>query len=92
MFKVNTLTWIGSAKNPAIDLATEVLRVSLNCSIYWSLAWQQSAINKQTKQNTVFDDVRKSSRRMGGKQEKKRNQDSKLTRVPQDTAKQDMGI
>lgn len=32
------LTWIGSAINPATVFGTEVFRVSLNCSMYWSFA------------------------------------------------------
>lgn len=76
MSKVNIPTWIGSAKNPAIDLATEVFRVSLNCSIYWSFAWQQSAKNKNHQQtntqNIAFEDVRMAFSRMGGKQKKRK--------------------
>lgn len=49
--------------------------------------------NKQTTttENTAFEDVRMTSRRMGGKQEK-RKQDSKLNRASQDTVNQDMRI
>lgn len=46
--------------------------------------------NKQTT-TTAFEDVRMASRRMGGKQEK-RKQDSKLNRASQDTVNQDMRI
>lgn len=79
VLQANILTWIGSAKNPAIDLATHVFRVSLNCSIYCSLAWQQSANNKQS---AVFGDGKMASRRVGKNTGKKANRMSKLTGLP----------